>query len=121
MVAIYLSAGQGVGHCTLVLASGHSHDDHWPTAMMVGHLLAAAGGAALICAVERLFGALTGRIWRLFVAMAALPASEERRGAAPVLMPREPWCPSAGQLRVWHPRAANLAGAPRPATLNAAR
>ena len=90
MVAIYLSAGQGVGHCTLVLASGHSHDDHWPTAMMVGHLLAAAGGAALICAVERLFGALTGRIWRLFVAMAALPASEERRGAAPVLMPASP-------------------------------
>ena len=86
VVAVYLSAGQVVGHCTLVLASGHSHGDHWSTAMLVAHLLAAAGGAALICVVERLFGALAGKIWRLFVAMLALLAGDERRPAAPVWM-----------------------------------
>ena len=32
----------------------------------------------------------TDRIWRLFVAMAALPASDERPGAAPVWMHASP-------------------------------
>lgn len=84
IVAAQLAAGQALGHCTLVVAGGHSHGDHWSSSMLVAHLLAALGCAALICAAERLFCRLAGRIWRLVVVTLALRGDDVRRGVAPV-------------------------------------
>jgi hypothetical protein len=72
VVLAYVSAGQLVGHCTLVLASTHSHANHWSASMLAAHAVAAVVCAALICTAERLFGALAGVRWHLIVVLLAL-------------------------------------------------
>lgn len=71
-VLAYVSAGQVVGHCTLVFASTHSHANHWSASMLASHAVAAIVCAALICTAERLFAALAGVLWRLIIVLLAL-------------------------------------------------
>lgn len=69
-VLAYVSAGQLVGHCTLVFASTHSHANHWSASMLASHAAAAIVCAALICTAERMFAALAGVVlWRLIVVL----------------------------------------------------
>jgi hypothetical protein len=84
IVALYLCMGQVIGHSVLTLAPWHTHGDAWSPTMALAHLLAAAGGAVLICAAERLFGALAGQIWRLLLAVVAPRGADERPRATPV-------------------------------------
>lgn len=77
VVALYLSAGQVLGHYLLVLASSHPHGGHWSVPMVAAHALAALGAAALICSAERLFGAIAAVLWQLILVLVAL------RGAGP--------------------------------------
>ncbi len=72
VVLAYVSAGQSVGHCTLVFASTHPHANHWSASMLAAHAVAAIICAALICTAERLFGALAGVLWCLIVVLLAL-------------------------------------------------
>jgi hypothetical protein len=65
----FVVAAQLVGHCVLVVSSGHVHGGHWTVPMMAAHLLAALGCAALICAAERLCIAVSGELRRLIVVM----------------------------------------------------
>jgi hypothetical protein len=71
-VLSFVSAGQLVGHCTLVFASTHSHANHWSASMLAAHAVAAVICAVLICTAERLFAALAGVLWRLIVVLLAL-------------------------------------------------
>ncbi len=77
-VTLYLSVGQVVGHCVLAVAGGHTHTGQWSLPMLAAHLVAALGGAALICAAERLLAALVGSIWRLVMVLLALRGDEQR-------------------------------------------
>jgi hypothetical protein len=72
VVALYLSAGQVLGHYLLVLAASHPHGNHWSVPMVAAHALAALGAAALICSAERLFGAIAAVLWHLVVVLVAL-------------------------------------------------
>jgi hypothetical protein len=82
VVALYLSAGQLLGHYLLVLASSHPHGSHWSVPMVAAHTLAALGAAALICSAERLFGAIAAVLWRLILVLVALRGTgpTRRRG-----------------------------------------
>jgi len=66
-VLALVAAGQGIGHCTLVFASGHTHGAHWSAAMVTAHAVAAVVCAALICAAEGLCEAAVRRVRRLIV------------------------------------------------------
>jgi len=79
VVALYLSAGQVLGHYLLVLASSHPHGSHWSVPMAVAHGLAALGAAALICSAERLFGAIAAVLWQLVVVLVALRGTGRTR------------------------------------------
>jgi hypothetical protein len=61
-VLAFVGAGQVIGHCTLVFASGHMHGGHWSAAMVSAHVVAAVGCAALICVAERLCDAARRRM-----------------------------------------------------------
>jgi hypothetical protein len=79
-VAAFLTLGQAVGHITLAFAAGHAHDAVPTPAMLTAHLAAAAVCAALICAAERSWSALSTYVWRLIRALtAAAPADQTRR------------------------------------------
>ena len=62
-----VAAGQVIGHCTLVFASGHTHGAHWSVAMVSAHVVAAVVCAALICVAEGLCEAAVRRVRRLIV------------------------------------------------------
>jgi hypothetical protein len=62
-----VGAGQVIGHCTLVFASGHAHGAHWSAAMVSAHVVAAVICAALICAAEGLCEAVVRRVRRIVV------------------------------------------------------
>lgn len=66
-VLALVGAGQLIGHCTLVFASGHMHGGHWSAAMVSAHVVAAVGCAALICVAERLCDAAGRRVRRMIV------------------------------------------------------
>ena len=68
-VLAFVVAAQLVGHCVLVVSSGHVHGGHWSLPMVAAHLVAALGCAALICAAERLCIAVSGELRRLIVVM----------------------------------------------------
>lgn len=66
-VLALVAAGQVVGHCTLVFASGHVHGGHWSASMVGAHVTAAVVCAVLICAAERLCEATVRRVRSLVV------------------------------------------------------
>jgi hypothetical protein len=62
-----VAAGQLIGHCVLVFASGHTHGGHWSASMVGAHAVAAAVSAALICAAEHLGRAAARRVRQVIV------------------------------------------------------
>jgi hypothetical protein len=108
-VLAYVSAGQLVGHRTLVFASTHSHANHWSASMLASHAAAAIVCAALICTAERLFAALAGVLWRLIVVLLALCDDVNPRTGRPV------WARTALTSRILAGGGLGTRGPPLPA------
>jgi hypothetical protein len=84
-VLTFVVAGQLVGHCVLVMASGHMHGGHWSLPMLAAHAVAALVCAALICTAERLYAAAVGELHRLILAV--LDVADDEHAAHPPVAP----------------------------------